>query len=195
MMNPDEHASIESRIAALERANRRTRIASVGFASLFALAMLTGQAPPNETVIGDAQGQHLRLVPSGIFVYDQAGKQRAFLGVYSDGGSGLSVNDQAGVVRTFDGVLTSNGSIMQVYDTQGKGRIKITFENNTPGLMEFGPNGNTTLQATSGTAGGYLRTGDNQQELRTYIGVYSQGTSGVAAYGTNGVATWSSPSQ
>jgi len=195
MMSPHEHGSLESRIAALERANRRMCVVSVGFASLFALAMLTGQAPSNQTLIGDAQGQHLLLAPSGVFVYDQTGKQRAFLGVFSDNGSGLSVNDQAGVVRTFDGVQPNGGSMVEVYDPQGKGRIKITVENNFPGMLEFGPNGNTTLQATTGVAGGYLRTGDNQQELRTYIGVYSQGTSGVAAYGTNGVATWSSPSQ
>jgi hypothetical protein len=52
-----------------------------------------------ELIVGDAEGQHIRLTGEGIFLFDSQRKERMSLQVYGDGTPWLSLNDGNGTER------------------------------------------------------------------------------------------------
>jgi hypothetical protein len=68
--------SLESRIERLERSYHRAITAAILLAALLAVTVLSGQAKPPPTVIGNPNGSHLTRTPTGITVYDKSGKSR-----------------------------------------------------------------------------------------------------------------------
>lgn len=212
-------SSLEARIATLERANRRGRLVTTMLGAFLGVAVLTGQAPTSPTLIGDVNGAHIALAPTGITIYgrtgtqvavdiraydygggikmyDVAGKQRSYEGVFSDNGSGFEALDKGATYRTFSGVQPDGGAGLEVYDARGKGRMSVAIgANDKTSIVEKSTTGADVVRETGDDTGGFLRVGDGTQITRAYIGVYTDGASGVAAYDKAGKVTWSSPGQ
>ncbi len=117
--------------------------------------------------------------------------------MFCDNGSGFEALDKGATYRSFSGVQPDGASGLYLYDANGKQRIGATISAaNLLSIYEETADGLDEVRVSSDATGGYVRVGDGAtKNSRAYLGLYTDGVSGVAVYDKAGKVTWSSPGQ
>lgn len=140
-MNGPGTASLEERVASLERGYRRMRLTAIACGAIAVVCVLTAQTSNGPTVIGNPRGARTEISASGVQVYDADGKKRTFLGTFPTGNAGLELYDKAEKTRTG---LIAGGDLagLAMYGAQGSRRVYLgIYTNGSSGVAFYDPDG------------------------------------------------------
>lgn len=151
MTTPIAASDVESRLATLERRNRRLS-ALVGLMFLFLIVLLVWQVLPGQSVVS----------ASTFEVRDRQGRVRAELGMRHDGTPWLRLNNEAGKARALLFMRPEGGPAFRLTDDEGRHRSEWSLApDGTPHLDLAGDDGHTraVLEVAPGNRAGFtIRT-------------------------------------